>query len=68
MLSFYQSKVAPSVKGVCWMKIVNKTSFEHGAPPGVNEYRAPPGVISAFYKVSLRFYILTLILWSLNQE
>ena len=26
-----------------------KTSFEHGAPPGVNEYRVPPGVISAFY-------------------
>jgi len=31
------------------MKIVNKKSFECGAPPGVNDYRAPPGVISAFY-------------------
>jgi len=34
------------------MKIVNKTSFEHDVPPGVNEYRAPPGVISAFYTPS----------------
>ena len=40
----------PPVKGVGWMKIVNKISFEHGAPSGVNEYRAPHGVISAFYK------------------
>lgn len=38
-----------SVKGVCWMKIVNKKSFECGAPPGVNDFRVPPGVISAFY-------------------
>jgi len=30
------------------MKIVNKTSFEYGAPPGVDEYRAPSGVISVF--------------------
>ena len=46
---FHRLKVAPPVKGVCWMKIVNKTSFEHGAPRGVNEYRVPSGVISAFY-------------------
>ena len=31
------------------MKIVYKTSFEHGAPSRVNEYSVPPGVISAFY-------------------
>jgi hypothetical protein len=30
------------------MEMKNKTSFEHGAQPGVNEYRAPPGVIFAF--------------------
>jgi len=30
------------------MKIVNKLSFEHGAPLAVNEYRAPLGVISIF--------------------
>ena len=47
-LSFHQLKVAPPVKGVSWMKVVNKTSFKHGAPPGVNEYRVPPGAISAF--------------------
>ena len=64
-LLFHQAKVAPSVKSVCWMKIVNKTSFEHGAPPGVisafyehsappgvNKYRTPPGVISSFYKLT----------------
>ena len=31
---------ATCFKGICWMKIVNITSFEHGAPPSV---------ISAFY-------------------
>ena len=31
------------------MEIVNKPNFEHGAPPGVNEYKVPPGVISDFY-------------------
>jgi hypothetical protein len=36
-------KVASPVKGFCWMKMVNKTSFDHGAPPGV---------ISAFYTTS----------------
>ena len=25
----------PSLNSVWWMKIVNKTNFEHGAPPGV---------------------------------
>jgi len=40
-LSFDRPKVAPPVKGVYWMKIVNKTSFEHFVPPGV---------ISAFYE------------------
>ena len=43
------------------MKIVNKTSFEYGAPSGDNEYREPLGVISAFYftrKYPLRGYIL----------
>ena len=46
---FHRPKVLSLVKGVFRMKIVNKTNFEHGAPPGVNEYRAPPGVIFAFY-------------------
>ena len=41
LLKFHWQKVAPPVDGVCWIKIVNKTSFEHGAPPGV---------ISAFYR------------------
>ena len=31
------------------MEIVNETNYEHGVLPGVNEYRAPPSVISAFY-------------------
>ena len=31
------------------MKIVHQTSFEQYAPPDVNEYRAPPGVISTVY-------------------
>ena len=44
--------MAPPVKGVYWMKIVNKTSFEHGVPPGVNECRAPPGVISVLYYIT----------------
>ena len=33
------------------MKIVNKTSFEHGAPSGVNKYRAPTGVFFLLGKV-----------------
>ena len=33
------------------MKIVNKSSFENGVPHGVNEYMAPPRVISAFYTI-----------------
>ena len=31
---------ASSVKKFCLMKTVKKTSFEHAAPPNVNEYRA----------------------------
>ena len=38
-------KVAPSVKGVYLMKIVNKTNFEHDVPSG----GATPAVISIFY-------------------
>ena len=34
---FHQSKNVPHLEGVCWTKIVNKTSF------------APPGAISALY-------------------
>ena len=30
-------------------KKVNKTSFDHGAPSGVNKFRAQLGVISVFY-------------------
>ena len=45
---FYQPKLALPVKCIGWMKIINKTNFEHGAPPGVSENRVPPGVISAF--------------------
>ena len=33
-LLFYQSKVVPPVKCSGWMKIVNKTNFEDGTPPG----------------------------------
>ena len=48
-MSFHQLKVAPPVKGISKMKILNKSSFEHDKPPDVNEYRVAPGVISAFY-------------------
>ena len=47
----HQSKVAPPVKGIGWMKVVNKISFENGPPPSANEYWAPPGVIFAFYTI-----------------
>ena len=33
------------------MKWVNKTSFVDGAPPGVNEFKEPPGIISSSYNV-----------------
>ena len=46
---FHRPKVAPPVKGVSGMKIVNKKRSERGAPPDVNEYRVPTGVISTFY-------------------
>ena len=34
-LLFHHPKVAPPIKGICWMKIVNKASFELDTPPGV---------------------------------
>ena len=43
--------VAPPAKGACWMKIVNKTSFEHGVPPSVNKSWAPPGILSIFASI-----------------
>lgn len=43
-LSFCQTNVSY----VNFMKIVNKSSFEYGAPPGVDEFRVPSGVISVF--------------------
>ena len=30
--------------------MVNKTNFELDAPPSVNECRAPPSVISVYYR------------------
>ena len=56
--------MAPPVTGVCWIKIINITSFEQGVSPGVNEYREPLGVISAFYfkTVTTLFYERTLSL------
>ena len=39
------------------MKIVNKTSFEHGAPPGVNEYRAPPAVYTQNISILLYKFV-----------
>ena len=35
-LPSYPLKVASPVKGVFWLKMINKTNFEHGATLGVN--------------------------------
>jgi len=48
--------LAPPVQGACWIKIVNKTSFENSEPPGVNEYRAQPVVISTFYRLQMKLF------------
>lgn len=55
-LLFHRPKLEPPLKGVCWIKIVNKTSFENGEPPGVNEYRGPPVVISTFYSLQMKLF------------
>ena len=36
------------------MEIVNKAGFEYGAPTGINEYKAPPGVIAVFLQEILK--------------
>ena len=46
--------VSPTKSGAtCKGRLLDENSkqykFEHGVPPVVNEYVAPPGVISAFY-------------------
>ena len=44
----------PSVKDAYCLKIVNKTSFELIAPPGVNECRMKTDFISLFYDSGLK--------------
>ena len=55
-LLFHRLKVVPPVKGVCWMKIVNKTSFEHVAPPGVDEYKQYCFIRKAFIRNSTQIF------------
>ena len=43
------TELISSVRGLCWMKIVNKTWFEKGLLLSFNECRAPLGFISVFY-------------------
>ena len=68
------SEVVPSVKCVCWIKIVNKTSFDHGATQRVSKYMAPPGVGPVFYnnlfqrKLTLLGSLSTTARWSEVRE
>ena len=78
--SFHQPKLAQPVMDIYWMKIVNKISFEHGAPPGVNEYRTPPWWHSFFYwnlllqsvnsfrKTTTRFFPLCFKMYCLDSQ
>ena len=43
------------------MKKVNELSFEHDAPPGVNEYGAKSSVISVFYSKPINLSIVSSI-------
>ena len=44
------------------VKIVNKTNFQYGEPPSVNEYWAPTEFISAFYNSWSKFVLCTFVL------